>query len=86
MDRLIKEETEIRLHPNNINREQGFKFSQAWNPAIKILQTNTRRDRCRDNQEKQRQANIGKGTEDLTPATWRRTHNERTDLIHTQVI
>jgi hypothetical protein len=66
MDRLIKEAIEIRMNPNNINRE-GFKLGQVWNPAIKILQTNTRRDRSQDGQEKQRQANTGQGTEDLTP-------------------
>jgi hypothetical protein len=67
MDRLIKEAIEIRLHPNNINTEKGFKLNQEWNPAIKIPQTNTRRDRSRDGQEKQRQANIGQGTDDLIP-------------------
>jgi hypothetical protein len=66
MDRLIKEAIEIRLHPNSIDREEGFKLTQAWNPAIKILQTNTRRDRSRNGQEK-RQANTGQGAQDLTP-------------------
>jgi hypothetical protein len=35
----IKEATEIQLHQNNIIREEGFKLSQAWNPAVNILQT-----------------------------------------------
>jgi hypothetical protein len=67
MDRLITEAIEIRLHLNNINREEGFNLSQAWNPAIEILQTNTRHDRSRDGQEKQWQKNTGQGTEDFTP-------------------
>jgi hypothetical protein len=40
MDQLVKEAIEIQLHPNNFNREEGFKLSHEWNPAIKILQTN----------------------------------------------
>jgi hypothetical protein len=54
------------VHPNNINREEGFKLSQAWNPAIKILQNNTRHDTSQVDQETQRQANMEQGT-DLTP-------------------
>jgi hypothetical protein len=74
MDQLIKEAREIGLHPDNINKEEGFKLSQTLNPAIKILQTNgmgntnnTRCGRFRNDREKQRQANIGQKTEDHAP-------------------
>jgi hypothetical protein len=40
VDRLVNAAIEIRLHPSNINKEEGFKLGQAWSPAIKILQTN----------------------------------------------
>jgi hypothetical protein len=70
IDQLVKEAIEIRLNLNNINREEGFKLSQAWNLAIKILQSNdpdstnnTTRGRFQDGQEK-RQANIEHGRED----------------------
>ena len=33
-DRITKEAIEIRLHPNNINRDRGLQLSSAWNPAI----------------------------------------------------
>jgi hypothetical protein len=63
MDQLVKEAIEIRLHLNNINRVEGFKLSQAWNPAIKILQAidtdsfnNIKQDRFQDSWEKQWQA------------------------------
>jgi hypothetical protein len=39
-DQLVKEAIEIQLHSNNINTEEGFKLSQAWNPPINILKTN----------------------------------------------
>jgi hypothetical protein len=29
MDRLVKEAIAIKLHPDGINREKGFKISQA---------------------------------------------------------
>jgi hypothetical protein len=32
-DRIIKEATEIKLHPENISREEGFKLSKARNPS-----------------------------------------------------
>jgi hypothetical protein len=37
MDQLVKEATEIQCHSNNVNREEGFKLIQAWNPAINML-------------------------------------------------
>jgi hypothetical protein len=41
MDQLMKGSIQIQLHLNNINREEGFKLSQAWNLTNKILQTIT---------------------------------------------
>ena len=31
----VKEETYIRLHPNNINRDSGIEILEAWFPLIK---------------------------------------------------
>jgi hypothetical protein len=39
MDRLIKEAIQIRLNQNNINRDNGFTLSWAWNPVTKLLFT-----------------------------------------------
>jgi hypothetical protein len=38
MDCLVREAIEIRLHPDNFNRDDGFNLSYAWRPIIKILQ------------------------------------------------
>jgi hypothetical protein len=37
MDRLVKEATEIWLHPNNINRDNGLMLSQVWFTVINLL-------------------------------------------------
>jgi excinuclease UvrABC helicase subunit UvrB len=37
MDRIVKEAIEIRLHPNNFNRDGGFNFSRAWQPVTNML-------------------------------------------------
>jgi hypothetical protein len=34
MDRIIKDAIEIKLHPDNINRDGGHILSRAWKPAI----------------------------------------------------
>jgi hypothetical protein len=34
MDRIIREGTEIELHPNNMNREEGFCLTKSWKPLI----------------------------------------------------
>jgi hypothetical protein len=37
MDRIVKEAIEIRLHPNNFNRDGGFNLSRAWQPVTHML-------------------------------------------------
>jgi hypothetical protein len=34
MDRIIREAFEIELHPNSMNREDGFCLSKLWKPLI----------------------------------------------------
>ena len=38
----VKEETHIRLHPNNINRDSEIEISEAWMPTCTIRQHNSR--------------------------------------------
>jgi hypothetical protein len=37
MDRMIRKTSEIELHPNNMNREDGFRLSRSWKPYIHSL-------------------------------------------------
>jgi hypothetical protein len=39
MDHLFKEAIQIRLNQNNINRDNDFTLSRAWNPVTKLLFT-----------------------------------------------
>jgi hypothetical protein len=34
MDQIIREEIEIQLHPDSMNREDGFSLSWAWKPLF----------------------------------------------------
>jgi hypothetical protein len=36
MDQFVKDTTELRLHPDSIKREEGFKLSKAWNPSTRL--------------------------------------------------
>jgi hypothetical protein len=38
MDHLVREAIEIRLHPDNFNRDDGFNLSHTRHPIIKMLQ------------------------------------------------
>jgi hypothetical protein len=37
MDWIIRKVTEIQLHPNSRNREDGFSLSKLWKPLIHNL-------------------------------------------------
>jgi hypothetical protein len=39
MDRIIKEATGIKLHPDNINRDGGYILSRAWQPVLRRIGT-----------------------------------------------
>jgi hypothetical protein len=34
--RLLREVIETKLHPDNVNRWEGFKFRRTWNPSISL--------------------------------------------------
>ena len=38
----VKEDTHIRLHPNNINRDSEIEISEAWMPTCTTRQHNSR--------------------------------------------
>ena len=42
MDRIIKEAIEIKLHPDNFNKDGGFILIRAWQPAIRQIRTSQR--------------------------------------------
>jgi len=33
MEHVIREAIEIELHPDNMNKEEGFSLSKAWKPS-----------------------------------------------------
>jgi hypothetical protein len=42
MDRIIKEAIEIKLHPDNINRDGDYILSRAWQPVLRQIGTSQR--------------------------------------------
>jgi hypothetical protein len=42
MDRLVEEAIEIRLHPNNFNRDGGITLSRAWQPVTNMLKQSSK--------------------------------------------
>jgi hypothetical protein len=41
MYRVVKEATELQLHLNNLNRDNGFILSKTWQPLLLQLRNNT---------------------------------------------
>jgi hypothetical protein len=37
MECIIRKTTEIELHPNNMNKEEGFSLNKSWKPLIQTL-------------------------------------------------
>jgi hypothetical protein len=37
MDRIVREATEVELHPHNVNGEEGFCLGKSWRPLICTL-------------------------------------------------
>jgi hypothetical protein len=37
MGRIVREASEIELHPDNMNRKDGFSLSRSWKPLVTTL-------------------------------------------------
>ena len=64
-DRTIREAIEIIKHPNNINKEDGYRLSKNWHPALTSQQIRT----SHTNDDPQDSPGTGSGPRDSGP--WR---------------
>jgi hypothetical protein len=62
MDRLVKEAIEIKLRPDNNNREEGFKLGNAWNPSTSLLRQSNSQTSRKFQKEKHRVEHATKKT------------------------
>jgi hypothetical protein len=37
MENIIREAIEIELHPDSMNRKEGFSLSKSWKPLLQSL-------------------------------------------------
>ncbi|GFG28475.1 hypothetical protein Cfor_11369 [Coptotermes formosanus] len=44
VDRLVKEAIEIKLHPNNINRDSRFMLIRVWQPLLEQIKNESNQE------------------------------------------
>jgi hypothetical protein len=53
MDQLVKEATEMTLHPNNTNRQEGLRLRKTWNLNASIPTCTYQRSTKKKHREEQ---------------------------------